>query len=140
MMPALNFQARFAELVESGQKRQTIRKPRKNDRDPKAGDTLQLYTGMRTKACRKLGEARCYATLAVHLSVIPGTGPVVRMEGIAPLRPGFRVLIDAAADAFAYADGFDDAVEMMVWFQDTHGLPFDGLLIRWDEPTREEKP
>ena len=36
-MPALNFQARFAPLVESGQKRQTIRAYRKDGRDPKPG-------------------------------------------------------------------------------------------------------
>jgi hypothetical protein len=33
-MPALNFFARFAPLVESGQKRQTIRAPRRYPRQP----------------------------------------------------------------------------------------------------------
>ena len=33
-MPALNFQKRFADDVESGRKCQTIRAPRKDGRDP----------------------------------------------------------------------------------------------------------
>ena len=48
-MPALNFQKRFADLVESGEKCQTIRKCSKDGRDPKVGDTLYLYTGQRPK-------------------------------------------------------------------------------------------
>jgi len=56
-MPALNFQARFADAVERGDKTQTIRAPRK--RPFKVGDNLYLYTGMRTKWCRKLLDAVC---------------------------------------------------------------------------------
>jgi hypothetical protein len=44
-MPALDFQARFAPLVESGEKRQTIRKRRK--RPIGVGQTLYLWTGQR---------------------------------------------------------------------------------------------
>lgn len=52
-MPAYNFRKQFAPLVESGQKRQTIRTIGKR-RHARAGEPLQLYTGQRTKACRKL--------------------------------------------------------------------------------------
>lgn len=52
-MPAYNFQKQFAPLVESGQKRQTIRAIGKR-RHARPGESLQLYTGQRTKACRKL--------------------------------------------------------------------------------------
>lgn len=38
----------------SGEKRQTIRANRKDGRDPKQGQPLMLYTGMRTKSCVKL--------------------------------------------------------------------------------------
>lgn len=51
-MPLLNFELRFAGLIESGEKRQTIRAQRKYP--IKAGDKLYLYTGVRTKNCRKL--------------------------------------------------------------------------------------
>lgn len=51
-MPSFNFQASFAAAVESGQKTQTIRKTCR----AKVGDAAYLYTGQRTKQCRKLGE------------------------------------------------------------------------------------
>ncbi len=57
-MVALNFKARFADDVETRRKRCSIRAPRKDGRDPKPGDSLQLYTGMRTRECRKLGAGR----------------------------------------------------------------------------------
>lgn len=44
-------------------------------------------------------------------------------------------------DKFAIADGFDNWLHMMEWFANTHGLPFTGDLIEWDDlevkPTTE---
>lgn len=54
-MVAYNFQAQFADDVEHGFKTQTIRR----DARCKSGDKLQLYTGQRTKNCRKLCDAIC---------------------------------------------------------------------------------
>jgi len=34
-------------------------------------------------------------------------------------------------DIFAILDGFTDWAEMIKWFEDTHGLPFEGILIKW---------
>ena len=65
-MAALNFQKQFAPDVESGIKLQTIRAKRKNP--IKEGETLYLYTGMRTKKCRKLGEVKCYSVLPFEIS------------------------------------------------------------------------
>jgi len=31
----------------------------------------------------------------------------------------------------ARLDGFKSAAAMFDWFEKTHGLPFEGLLIRW---------
>lgn len=56
-MVALNFKAQFADDVEEGRKRRSVRAPRKDGRDLKKGDKLQLYTGMRQTGCRKLGDA-----------------------------------------------------------------------------------
>ena len=67
-MPALNFQEQFAAAVESGEKRQTIRSERK--RPIKVGDTLYLYTGMRTKRCRKLGSAGCVGIEEIRINLI----------------------------------------------------------------------
>lgn len=67
-MVALNFEAQFADDVEDGRKRRTIRAPRKDGRNPKAGDKAHLYTGMRQKGCRKLGEATVTRVRGVEIS------------------------------------------------------------------------
>ena len=122
-MPALNFQARFAPLVENGEKRQTIRAYRKDKHDPKPGDTLYLYTGMRSKACRKIGEARCKKVYEITLCERyrdPSIGTLMAGSGL----PG-------SIDSLARLDGFKNPTEMFDWFEKTHGLPFEGLLIKW---------
>ena len=66
-MPILNYRKEFAPLVESGEKRLTIRAMRK--RPFKSGDRLFHYTGLRTKACRKLLESTCL--FADRIDIIP---------------------------------------------------------------------
>jgi hypothetical protein len=132
-MPALNFQQRFAPLVESGAKRQTIRAERKDGRMPATpGAPLKLYTGMRTKACRLLAEVQCLSVLPItmrctsdgHLDVaVAHDGDTFKM---------------ADSEAMASKDGFADAAEMLAWFEKTHGLPFSGWLITWIPPTVEK--
>jgi hypothetical protein len=38
-------------------------------------------------------------------------------------------------EAIAKADGFDSWDHMAKWFEWTHGLPFEGILIEWDPTT-----
>ena len=122
-MPALNFQKRFATAVENGQKCQTIR-ARRVDGKPSAtiGCTLYLSTGMRTKGCRKLGEAVCLQTAQVF----------VTEEG--NIIVGGSLLRDGAEDDFARADGFTCSCDLVDWIENTHGLPFEGSLIEWGAP------
>lgn len=47
----------FIDKILSGAKRQTIRRAGPKWANVKVGDKLTLYTGLRTKQCRKLGEA-----------------------------------------------------------------------------------
>ncbi len=116
-MPALNFKRYFADDVEAGRKLQTMRPPRRDGR-PHAtvGCRLYLYTGQRTKACRKLGEGRCTKTSQVEISA----GRI--------LVNGSRVI---DKDVYARADGFPDFGALLDWFQQEHGLPFAGSLIQW---------
>ena len=46
----------FIDKVLSGEKRQTIRRASPKWENVKVGDKLTLYTGLRTKQCRNLGE------------------------------------------------------------------------------------
>ncbi len=121
-MPALNFQARFADAVESGQKRQTIRRVWK--RPIKQGDTLYLYAGMRTKRCRKLMTADCLSVRPVTIDV---AHYVFRHTIVAGKYGGYDHL-----NRFAKQDGFDSWEEMRDFFKRKYELPFDGVLITWE--------
>lgn len=113
-MPALNFQKQFADKVERGEKRQTIRK-----RPFQVGDKLYLYTGQRTKQCRKLGEVVCKE---VYDIVIANEDEIYFDDCI---------LIGMEKERLAKDDGFECAAGMIDWFKNTHGLPFKGYLITW---------
>lgn len=122
IMPAFNFMKQFADDVESGKKLQTIRAVRKDKRLPcDVGDDITLYTGQRTKGCRKLGIGKC-----------TGVTPILILNG----KHGPELFIACAMilneDDFAEADGFDNSVEFYKFFEDTHGLPFRGWLIEWE--------
>lgn len=142
-MPLLGFQSQFAAPILAGSKTQTLRQPRKDGRDPKAGDTLYLYTGLRTKTCRKLGEARCTQAFYVFLSL--ASFRVVR---------GPRGALSAGPDAlritrcgvglnrrqlleFARRDGFNDPRGLANWFLRNHrtrlerGARLPLRVIRW---------
>ena len=115
-MPSLNFKQRFATLVESGQKRQTIRKMRK--RPFRTGDTLYLFTGMRTARCRRLGTHRC---ISVHAVTI--THEHIEIDE--------RMLTPEETGELAHADGFASPQEFLDFFRREHDLPLVGQLIRW---------
>lgn len=121
-MPMLGFQAQFALLVESGEKRQTIRKFRKDGRDPKVGDTLYLYTGLRQKGARKLGEATCIGADKILMARSGTNNAIHHLFG----SPFFM-------NELATRDGFKHVTAMFDWFDNAHGLPFEGLLIRWGD-------
>lgn len=114
-MPALNFQKQFADKVERGEKRQTIRKGHRI----KIGDRLFLYTGQRTKRCRKLGEA---VAQEVYDIVILNDDTIDF---------DYVLLIGIEKEQLAKDDGFECAADMIEWFKYTHGLPFVGQVIRW---------
>jgi len=119
-MVALSFKGQFAQPIRLGIKQQTIRAPR---RQPiKAGDVLHLFTGMRTKHCRRIGEAVCSEVhhIAIHLAE-----SMIRFDG--------RTLTSLAElNRFAQSDGFTGWADMRQFWEDTHpGDLFEGTLIRW---------
>jgi len=126
-VPAFSFKPYFADDVEAGRKRQTIRLERKDQKPPcKLGDTLMLYTGLRTKACRRLGTGKC--TLLKRIELHRGTpcqgNYIILLDGIQ--------ITDVNATAIARADGFKDTSELFNWFNRQYGLPFRGWIIQWD--------
>ncbi len=121
-MVAYNFKSRFASLVASGAKTQTIRKPR-SPKSPHAhrGDILQLYTGMRTKDARKLVLPDPVCVLSKSVIIHRGSLFLPGMQQPVP-------------DQFARADGFEDFRELVAFIDNLYGLPFHGRLIAWTHP------
>ena len=129
-MRVIMFQDKFAPKVRDGSKCQTIRKAARC----KAGDTLSLrrWTG---KPYRSKQEIFCEVVCeSVELVLI------LCLLGEVMAAVGFKVIRGADADAFARADGFADFGEMVKWFENTHGLPFNGWLIKWSNPTVDPRP
>jgi hypothetical protein len=123
MTVVFNFKRQFAESVATGAKRQTIRLHRKDGRVPRLGETVKLYTGLRTKATRLLATGTVSDCFAVEID--PARGKV-KIRGIG--------LASWMADDFARRDGFENALTMADWFASQYGkaaLPFSGYCTRW---------
>jgi hypothetical protein len=116
-MPSLNFKDQFADLVERGIKKHTIRRRRKQP--IKQGDNLYLFTGMRTRDCRRLRSTRCDRETYIHI----GSDKTVLL--------GNRFLDDGEKHELAVNDGFSDFKEFLQFFRETGGLPVEGQLIEW---------
>lgn len=128
-MPALNFMAEFASMIEDGDKRQTIRAPRRDGRPhARVGDTIKLYTGMRRPGCRLLREAR---VVMVKPVVIRSTDMDLGDRRLQAGSGNQYSDPDEFDNDFARIDGFDSFTAMAEWFDSVHGLPFEGVAIRW---------
>lgn len=139
-MTAYSFKKYFAEPIISGRKRQTIRAPRKARKgsvDPldefarmiqghvQPGGALQLYTGMRTRHCRKIGDAKCTLVVPIVISFKPAR---VKIYG----EPLIKTIADL--NEFSRSDGFKDWLDMVAFWEKENGAPVEwsGVLIRWD--------
>ncbi len=128
-MVAYNFQSQFAPDVETGRKRQTIRANGKR-RHARPGEFLQLYTGQRSKKCRKLVEPdpECREVLPIRVYLKGRRAKpalAVQREGV------FMDIPRNDIKAIALADGFKTVAAMVEFFETTHGLPFEGVLVKW---------
>jgi hypothetical protein len=116
-MVALNFSPLFADLVAEQRKRQTIRVAAR----AKPGDRLQLYTGQRTKACRKLVEPD---PICIDVTYIGLTERGITL--------GDAARFPRDIDEFAKLDGFGNYRAMWKWFSSRYETSsFTGYVIRW---------
>jgi hypothetical protein len=121
-MNSFDFMERFADQVASGEKRQTIRKPRKTQL--KEGDEVHLFTGMRTDHCRKLGVGRLIQVMPL----------IINAESVVDLtKKRYPRLISTIGECenFAELDGFPFWASFRDFFLAKYGLPFTGTLYRW---------
>lgn len=128
-MRVIMFQDKFAPKVRDGSKCQTIRKAARC----KAGDTLSLrrWTGKPYRSKQEiLSDVVCESAEPVLI-----LRPFLGDTAVAAV--GSKVIREDEADAFASADGFASIAEMREWFSIAHGLPFNGWLIKWSNPTEQ---
>ena len=125
----------FIDKSLSGEKRQTIRRASPKWENVKAGDKLTLYTGLRTKECRKLGEAVVESITPIILSPCSTSCGVYTALAVFWLnRWDLKDL--AAADGFTSLDDFWD------FFESHYGSArTDMVIIRWTDfkEARNEK-
>ena len=111
------FKPEFADLVRTGKKLQTIRPTPK--RMPEVGDMVSL---------RRWAD-KPYRSKHVIL----GTRRIAEVSMVEITENGIVVNSYAEpGDDIARADGFDDFFEMREWFEREHGLPFEGIMLRWE--------
>ena len=132
-MPAYNFQEPFVPLILTGEKCTTIRR-----REATVGATAYLFTGMRTKACRRLGQSEI-----VHCAPILLAYDRHNHEPLIKL--GSTFLTTSQQDKLAMQDGFARTREMLAWFKLTYDtaeptytkvgdkIVYEGFLITWAE-------
>ncbi len=122
-MVAYSFKERFGEPIIDGSKGGTIRADRKRHARP--GETIQLYTGMRTRNCRLIGSRTCLAVEPITLGL--GRYPAVKLGGRWTILDGPRLTL------FAQFDGFADWNELLTFWFAAHGAieSFSGMHIRW---------
>lgn len=124
-MTAFNFKGRFVEAVRSGRKCQTIRREREDGRDPKPGDELQLFTGMRSPRCKRIFDTRCRDRQRVVIDELEGTVEIL-LDG--------KKLNEGQREIFAIADGFDSWDELEDFILEQYELPFRGYVYYWPKP------
>ncbi len=119
-MGLYNFQSRFVPKVLSGEKTHTIRATRANPDKP--GNTLHLYTGLRTKKAKLLMRVPCMKVEEILIDCTPGGEPTnIAIDGV--------WLSRSEREALAIRDGFSSFFEMMEFWRGR--LPFRGHVIHW---------
>ena len=118
-MVAFNFKEKFSADVGSGLKPGTIRQTQRC----KAGDAVQLYTGQRTKNCRKLGDAICTGVAQIRITEeCPWT--IFHTEG--------DIKTSINGRRFHELEGFKNEKEFVDFFREHYGLPFEGYYHQWE--------
>ncbi len=129
-MVAYSFNKQFIEPIREGRKTQTIRAHGKR-RHAQMGDTLQLYSGMRTAHCvRIIEDTVCCDACAIWID-FDDAMRITRIETY-----GVPVI---DLDAFARRDGFENIKDMGAFWEFAHGPMerFIGMLIEWVPPVIE---
>jgi len=124
-MVAFNFKSYFADDVESGRKPGSIRQKKKCE----VGDKIQLYTGQRTKKCRKLGEAICTGVCRIRVTE---ESPWTMFETEGEIETSIN------GRSFYEIEGFENSNDFVDFFRRHYGLPFNGYYHQWAVDTQSD--
>lgn len=123
-MPGYNFTDEFVDAIRSGTKTQTIRAIGTR-RHVKPGERMQLFMNpYRKSMCKIIEDPIC--TLAIPVTISRN-----HVESVRDYPPIVTITDTLDKEALARADGFPDFAAMAQYFEATHGLPFEGVLIKW---------
>ena len=125
----------FIDKILSGEKRQTIRKAGKKWENVKVGDKLTLYTGLRTKECRKLGEAEVKSIEDIKLYIEYNH---YRDTYYTEILIDNKIPTDCEINKLVKADGFRNIYYFLKFFQDHYGNNFKGKIIKWKKFRKAE--
>lgn len=129
-MVAYSFQAQFADSIADLTKRQTVRGYRKRHARP--GEALQLYTGMRTKYCRKILPVDPVCLDLRHIVLAFAAD-----DAVSQIELDGRMLCRDEVEAFAAADGFgpvDGSARLRMgrfWNRAERLNSWAGVVVRW---------
>lgn len=119
------FKPRFADLVESGRKLQTVRPVPK--RMPRVGDIIDArrWEGLPYRS-KQVSLLRAWVTRVELVEIT--------LYGVGVWDAGRNEWThdEFVPEEFAEADGFESWEEMRDWFKAEHGLPFRGVLLMWE--------
>ncbi len=117
-MPSVSFKEKFVPDIEAEIKDQTIRV--RGKRKFKPGDTLHLFTGLRTKKCRKIGTAT--VSEVFDIDILQAT--ILRYRIV-------RTDCVGALEEIIRRDGFKSEDDFFAFFKRQYGEVFYGQVIRW---------
>lgn len=130
-MALLGYKKRFVKPIQQLLKEWTIRDFRKIPIKP--GERLYMYTGLRTKHCKKIGEAICRWTsqIIIHEDsvCIDNYGDAGEFVSFGNDVNDYRSL-----DWFAAKDGFKDWDDLKAFWYQAHGkdcFPYTGEIIKF---------
>lgn len=121
-MGLYGFKKQFAPFILSGKKTHTIRALRKHP--DKAGNTLHLYTGLRTKKAKLLMRVPC-----VKVEEIEIDGCSHECACLESITIDGVELSESECEALAKRDGFSSLDEMAEFWK--YRMPFKGHIIHW---------
>lgn len=129
-MGLYNFQQRFAPFILDGRKTHTIRGLRAHPDKP--GNTLHLYTGLRTKKAKLLMRVPCVKVEDIEIWCRVEDVGFTSFTSDVGMKVGGQNLDESEAHSLARRDGFLDFYEMLkFWLTPKSRLPFSGQIIHW---------